>query len=168
MRMTLIILFLGILVLSLSNCYTYDAYILEPINESRINNEYLGFSAIQPTLFISFFHNSNYPIEDIEMLNIFIKTGDINIDYNPINLRYERKLILINQNIEDKESHYLYETAFVYFIDRYVGERIKDENIMEFNIFIEYNILTNNEIVQEIIEQSYNIKIKKSIGRIDF
>ena len=162
------ILFLAFLVFLLSNCMTYDAYILEPINESKILGIDLGFWAIQPSLFISFYSESDKPINDIEIKNLFIQAGDIKIAYNPRRLRYQKKLSQVQQFINENNNYYIYETSFLYAIDEYVGEKIKNENISDFKFILEYILILDNEIIQNNIEQEYNLRIKKSSMRMGF
>jgi len=157
-------------VLFLSSCYVcYDRYILEPINKSKILVSDLGFWADQPSLYISFLSESNKPVKDIEIKSLFIQIGDINIEYDKNRfIRYEKKLIQLHQEKNEIITNYFYETAFSYRIDKYVGKKIKAENITDFKFVLEYILVLDDGDITKIIEQDYKMRIKKSIARIIF
>ena len=157
-------------VLFLSSCYMfYDRYILEPISKSNILVTSLGFSAIQPSIYISFLSESDKPIKDIEIKSLFIQTGDINIEYDENRLvGYTKKLNQLYQEKNEVITNYFYETSFRYDIDKYVGEKIKAGKITDFKIVLEYILVLDDGVITNIIEQDYKMRVKRSIERVSF
>jgi hypothetical protein len=158
-------------------------YKTNPIQVSKNETEVSLNFGIRPALNISFYINTDKPIEIFVLKKGFIRIGNNDIIFDPeiISIYGEEidsRYILIwdelgkengykhtanqEQNIQymNKNDNFRYAFSLHRYINENTPDIIRKENITELKVFLEYSITLDNNINDEIICEYFNLNIK--------
>ena len=172
--------------LMLLSCQTVYYFGAEPIKKSENDlNVWFFLDTIKPNIKIDFINNSNNPIINFELKNWYIKIGEDFYEFDLNNMYFSGTeletgyFITLFENgkydfesinkwnqkyqneYEKKTKNFQYKFRMTRYVEKDLSEKIRENNISNLKVHLEYSYMLNNRINNHIIDEEFNITIKK-------